>query len=169
MNRWVYVCVGVLILSVIACGPASSAPSSPQAPISPISVGSDLTAIDLCQAIPQEDIAAVMGRKFTSQRFEYYDATGTSGCWYDGGKDNSGTAYFGYVVLTPVEVYASQPLYLNVDVKGLGQSAYFNNGADARQLWVKVSDNLAFVVAFGDLANEDGARAIATLLLAALK
>jgi hypothetical protein len=46
------------------------------------------------------------------QHFEYYDASGTSGCWYDAGKDASKEAHFGYVVFTSVEVYNSQQLYL---------------------------------------------------------
>jgi hypothetical protein len=51
----------------------------------------------------------------------------------------------------------------------MGISAYFNNGADARQLWVKVTDKVALVVAFGDVPNEEGSRAIAKLVLAAIK
>ena len=112
-----------------------------------------------------------MGRKLISgpQHFEYYDTSGTSGCWYDGGKDAKGEAYYGYVVLTPIEVYASQPLYQNADVTGIGASAYFNNGADTRQLWVKVNEAVAFVVAFGDRASEEGEKAIARLVVAAIK
>ncbi len=161
--------LGLLLLTAIACG-RSSAPSEPKAAVSPIATGAGLTQVDLCQAIPKEDIEAVMGRKLASapQRFEYYDASGTSGCWYDSGKESNGTAHFGYVVLTPVEVYDEQPLYLDEDVQGIGETAYFNNGADARQLWVKMNDQAAFVVAFGDIANEDGLIAIANLVAAAI-
>ncbi len=160
----------LLALSALACG-LSSTPSDPKAPIAPISIGNDLSQVNVCQAIPKEDIEAVMGRKLVSapEHFEYYDTAGTSGCMYDSGKDSDGEAHFGYVVLTPIEVYNQQPLYLNVDVSGIGESAYFNNGADARQLWVKIDDKVAFVVAFGDVAREDGAKAIAKLLVAAIK
>jgi len=174
MNRFNYsfLIVPAIALSIaaLACGPLSSA-SEPKAAVSPITVGDDLTQIDLCQAIPQEDIEAVMGRKLVSapEHFEYYDTAGTSGCSYDAGKDASGEAHFGYVVLTPVEVYNDQPLYQNVDVSGIGVEAYFNNGADARQLWVKVTDSVAFVVAFGDKPDEDGAKAIAKLVADAIK
>jgi hypothetical protein len=72
-------------------------------------------------------------------------------------------------VLTPVDVYDTQPLYQNVAVNGIGAEAYFNNGADTRQLWVKMNDQVAFVVAFGDLAQEAGAQAIAKLVAAAIK
>lgn len=160
----------VLFLAILACGLAS-APTEPKTPVAPINVTGDLSHINLCQAIPAADMEAVLGRKLVGppKRFEYYDAVGTNGCWYDAGKDSSNTAYFGYVVLTPVTVYTEQPLYLNVAVSGIGQEAYFNNGADARQLWVKMNDRIAFVVAFGDLAKEEGAKAIAALVAAALK
>jgi len=67
----------------------------------------------------------------------------------------------------PVQLLLS--LYQNVAVSGIGQEAYFNNGADARQLWVKMNEQVAFVVAFGDLEKEEGAQAIAKLLAAAIK
>jgi hypothetical protein len=160
-------------LSVLACGLFGSAPtySEPTKPIAPITIGSDLTSINLCDAIPQEDIEAVMGRKLskTPEHFEYYETGGSSGCIYEAEKDADGGAHFGYVVLTPLSEYDNQPLYLNVDVVGIGDEAYFNNGADARQLWVKIKDKVAFVVAFGDVENEEGAKAIATLLVTAIQ
>lgn len=159
-----------LILSALACG-GSSAPSKPAAPVAPITLGSDLTQINVCQAVPQQDIEAVMGRKLATApvSFDYYQTAGSSGCWYEAAKDSNGEAHFGYVVFTPVDAYNSQPLYQNKDVSGFGQEAYFNNGADARQLWVKLNDNAAFVVAFGDVPREDGAQQIARLVLAAIK
>src|SRR6185503_4752766 len=141
------------------------------APIAPITVGQDLTAVDLCQAIPTATMEAVLGRKLVKapERFEYYDTPGTSGCQYEAQKEASGEAHYGYVVLTPIDAYNNQPLYQNVEVSGIGESAYFNNGADTRQLWVKVNDQVAFVVAFGDIASEEGERSIARLLVAAIK
>jgi predicted small lipoprotein YifL len=170
MNKKIYTCAALLILSTLACGLTGPA-SQPKSAVAPITLGNDLTAIDVCKAIPKEDIEAVMGRKLTRapQSFDYYSTAGTSGCIYDAGKDSSGEAHFGYVVLTPVDVYSNQPLYQNKDASGLGESAYFNNGADASQLWVKVNDHVAFVVAFGDSPNEEGATAIAKLVLAAIK
>ncbi|MBI1881254.1 MAG: hypothetical protein HYR94_23995 [Chloroflexi bacterium] len=175
MNRrhyfYLIVRATLLILAGLACGPLGSSVSEPKVAVAPITIGSDLTQIDVCQAIPQEDIEAVMGRKLVSapQHFEYTDTGDTSGCSYDAGKDANGDAYFGYVVLTPIDVYNNQPLYQKVDVSGIGDSAYFNNGADARQLWVELNNKVAFVVAFGDRPNEDGARAIAKLIAAAIK
>ena len=165
-----YAIVTLSFLAALACGQRASQ-SEPKAPVAPITITGDLQNIDVCRAVPREDIEAVMGRKLVAapQHFEYYEEKGTSGCWYDAGKDASKEAHFGYVVFTPVEVYNSQPLYNNMPVNGIGVSAYFNNGADARQLWVKVSDKVAFVVAFADVPNEQGAKAIAKLVLAAIK
>ncbi len=170
MNKMISVVVALICLAALACRSATSV-SEPKATVAPITVGSDLAGIDVCQAIPAEDMEAVMGRKLVGspQPFEYYDTSGTRGCWYDGGKDASGEAYYGYVVLAPIEVYNSQPLYMNVDVTGIGKSAYFNNGADTRQLWVNVDDAVAFVVAFGDRASEEGEKAIARLVVAAIR
>lgn len=140
-------------------------------PISPITIVPDLTTIDVCQAIPRQNMEALLGRPLVKapERFNYYDTAGSSGCTYEGEKDSSGEAHFAYVVLTPAAEFNNQPLYLNVDVSGLGQQAYFNNGADARQLWVKVNDQVAFVVAHGDIANEVGMTALAQLLVAAIR
>jgi hypothetical protein len=80
------------------------------------------------------------------------------------------TAHYGYVVLTPLSAYTGQPRKDEVPVTGLGQSAYFNSGTqNAHQLWVKIDDSHAFVVAFGDEPNEAGARQIAELVLAAVR
>ncbi len=173
MHKILYVVAALVVLSAVACGsakPASSV-SEPKASVLPITIGSDLTAIDVCQAVPQEDMQAVIGRKLVSEpkSFTYYDTTGTSGCWYDAGKDASKQAYYGYIVFTPVEAYNNQSLVQNVAVSGIGVSAYFNNGADTRQLWVKVNDTVAFVVANGDVANEDGLKAIARLVVTAIR
>jgi hypothetical protein len=159
-----------LLIGVLACG-AAAVPTQATVPVAPITLGSDLTQVDVCQAVPRQDIEAVMGKKLSKapQHFEYYDTAGSSGCWYEATKDSSGEAHFGYIVFTHLDAYNNQPLYQNKDVGGFGQEAYFNNGADARQLRVKVKEDAAFVVAFGDVPKEDGAKQIAQLLLAAIK
>ena len=126
----------LVMLALAACGGANQAPSQPKATIAPIVLTDDLSKIDLCQAIPQAVIEAALGRKLVSppQHFEYYDASGSTGCQYDAGKSSSGDALFAYVALTPPDVYDQQPLYKNQAVRGIGDAAYFNNGADARQL-----------------------------------
>jgi hypothetical protein len=161
----------LLVLGILGCGP-SNPPSEAAAPVAPIVIGADLSQIDVCQAIPREHIEAAMGRKLIGnpERFEYTETPGeTSGCIYYAEQGPEGEAHFGYVVLTPIEVYNHQPLYENADVSGIGDKAYFNNGADARQLWVRIKNHVAFVVAFGDAPNEEGAKAIAKLLVAAIQ
>jgi hypothetical protein len=140
-------------------------------PIAPFAIGEDLTGIDLCQAIPREDVEAVLGRALAKnpERFDFYGTSGASGCSYEGAKDADGEAHYGYVALMPVAEFDNQPLYLNVDVTGLGDQAYFNNGGDTRQLWVRIGDKVAVVVAFGDIANEGYERAIAELMVAAIQ
>jgi len=165
-----FLMLSALTLAILACGGGTTGPSQPTTPIQPMTIPSDLTQINLCQSIPREDIEVVMGRKLDKdpEQFSYYDTLGASGCQYEAKKDADGEAHFGYVVLTPLAEYDNQPLYLNADVSGLGDGAYFNNGADARQLWVKINSKVAFVVAFGDLPKEEGTKAIAALLLAAI-
>ena len=157
-----------LIISSSACGLSSP---EPPASIAPITIGDDLTSIDLCQAIPQEDIETVMGVKLTEPptRYTLRNAEGTSGCFYKGPTDSDRELHFGYVILTPLDVYDNQTRYQAADVSGIGDEAYFTNGSDARQLWVKIDNKVAFVVAFGDVASEKGAQAIAKLMVAAIK
>jgi hypothetical protein len=173
MHNRLYALVALVVLTTVACRVTNSgnSVSEPKAAVAPITIGSDLTKIDVCQAIPLEDMQAVMGRKLISdpEPFTYYDTPGTSGCMYDGGKDAQGNAYYAYVVFTPVDVYDNQPVYKDVVVSGIGESAYFNNGADTRQLWVKISPTAAFVVANGDSPNEAGLKALARLIAAVVR
>jgi hypothetical protein len=102
--------------------------------------------------------------------YSYRNTEGTSGCYYEGPTDNiNKEKVFGYVILTPLDVYDNQLLFQNADVSGIGDQAYFNRASDARQLWVKIDNKVAFVVAFGDTANEEGAKAIAKLMVEAIQ
>lgn len=162
----------LLGLAALACGGSPAlTPSAPVATVAPLTLGPDLTQLDVCAAIPREDIEAILGRRLSGapQPTTFEDNPNEAGCAYDAGQDAEGNANFGYVIFTPVEVYANQPLYLDEAVPGLGQEAYFNNGPDARHLWVKVNDSAAFVVAFGDVPREEGALALARLILAAIR
>jgi hypothetical protein len=162
--------LSLIVVALAACG-GTNPVSQPKDVVAPIALADGLSKIDLCQAMPQSVIEAVLGRKLASapQRFEYYDAAGSAGCQYDAGKDGRGNALFAYVALTPPAVYDQQPLYQNQQVSGVGDAAYFNNGADARQLWVKVGDKAALVVAIGDVPNEGGLKTIAQLVVAAIQ
>jgi hypothetical protein len=169
-NRFLFFLVSIVfVFSFSAC--AGAAAAEPQDPINPITVTDDLTSIDLCQAIPQANIETVMRVKLaeTPTRYTLRNADGTSGCYYEGPTDSDRERHFGYVILTPLEVYENQTLNQKEDVSGIGDEAYFNKGGDARQLWVKVNDKVAFVIGFGDVAKDEGARALARLLVAAIK
>lgn len=172
MNRKRLLSLMIIILIILlpACA-GTGASSEPTSPIDPITISEDLTSIDLCQAIPQEDIEAAMGVQLVEPpaRYTLRNTEGSSGCYYEGPTDSDRERHFGYVVLTPLEVYDNQSLNQNVDVSDIGDEAYFNKGGDARQLWVKVDNKVAFVVAFGDVAKEEGAQAIAKLMVDAIK
>jgi len=158
--------------------PAPAPTAAPTLPIPPtlepirLNSSGGIVELDLCTLVPAAAMEAVMGRKLATSpaHFDYYNTPGASGCWYDVGADAMLTAHFGYVVLTPLSAYTGQPRKDEKAVTGLGQAAYFNNGTqNARQLWVKIDDEHALVVAFGDEPNEAGAKQIAELVLAAVR
>ncbi len=174
MNRKTFLLLMFMIgiaISLAACA-VPEVWSEPTEPISPITIGADLTLIDVCAAIPAEDIEAVMLVKLTNppSPYTYRYTEGTSGCYYEGSVDNTTPdKQFAYIVLTPLEVYDNQILYQNEAVSGIGDQAYFNGGSDKRELWVKIDNKVAFVVSFGDLPKEEGAKAIAKLLVEAIQ
>jgi hypothetical protein len=161
----------IVTFAVAACGGANQASLQPEATITPIVLAENLSKVDLCRAIPQLVIEAALDHKLVStpQRFEYPEASGSTGCQYDAGETSSGDALFAYVALTSPEVYDQQPLYKNQAVNGIGAAAYFNNGADARQLWVKIGPKAALVVAIGDVPNEAGLKTIAERVVKAIQ
>ncbi len=167
----------MLALGALACGlpgggsSGGGGPSEITVTAAPIIIGPDLTAIDVCAAIPPEALEAAVGRQLSGppEPFVYYDVGASSGCAYDFGEDQEGNLVWGYVALNPPEVFDQQPLYLNEDVSGLGSRAFFNNGPDARHLWVLIEGKVSFVVAFGDVPNEPAALAIARLVAAAIQ
>jgi hypothetical protein len=163
-----FMLVGIILL-LTSC--TASASSTPAGPFSPITLTKDLTEIDVCQVIPQADIEAVMGVELVKPptRYTLRNADGTSGCYFEGPTDSDRERHFGYVILTPLEVFDNQTPNQKVEVSDLGDAAYFNKGGDARQLWVKLNDKVAFVIGFGDVAKEEGAQAIARLLVEAIQ
>ncbi|MEP7356701.1 MAG: hypothetical protein ABI847_05640 [Anaerolineales bacterium] len=171
----------IIVLAALAFGavvyvrgrsPAATRTLPAPPTLEPISLSQGVAQVDMCQLIPAATMEAVMGRKLASSpaHFDYYNTPGASGCWYDVGADALQTAHFGYVVLTPLSAYTGQPLKNEAPVTGLGKSAYFNDGTNnARQLWVKIDNENALVVAFGDQPNEAGAKVVAELVLAAVR
>lgn len=157
----------VLCGVAVACGSTSGGISEPQTAVGEIRLAGGLATLDVCRAIPLENLEAVLGGKVSGvpERIESWEGQEASGCAYEAGKDSGGNALFGYVVFVPRSVYDSQPQVDFAAVDGLGQAAYFTNGADARQLWVQVNAEVAFVVGLGDRPNEAGAQALARLVL----
>jgi hypothetical protein len=142
------------------------APVTGQAPQSvPVGV-SDLASMDMCQAVPGEFVSGVMGRSLASDPQPFEDDYLGKGCQYDGGSDST-AAYFAYVSLAPIASFedSHQNGFKVVDVPELGVQAFTVNAADAEQLWVKLSEDMALVVAIGDVPNPDGARQIALYYL----
>lgn len=172
-RRFVWV-ASALIVAALACDLAGGGASGPQpitGEVAPMTIGGDLTQVDVCAAVPQSIMEAAMGRALVKspEKFTYYDTPDTNGCFFDAGKDNSGQAYYGYIVLTPDSVYDDQPTYLDEAVTGIGDAAYLNNGADARQLWVKINGKVSFVVAIGDVVEDNTLIEVGKLVAAAIK
>jgi hypothetical protein len=121
----------------------------------------------MCQAVPGDFVGSVLGRTLVSDPQPFEDSYLGKGCQYDAGSDSS-AVYFAYVSLAPIGSFEDtyKTGYLVKDVAGLGMQAFTANGADAEQLWVKISEDTALVVAIGDVPNPDGARQIAVYYLA---
>lgn len=159
----------LITLTLAACTNQAAAPRADAVTMPPLLLTADLGEIDLCRAIPQAAVEAALGARLTAapQRFTYGDASASSGCQYDAGADSQGAARFAYVALAPVAAYGQQPQA--AAVSGIGSAAYFTDGADARQLWVRLGDKAALVVAIGDRPNEEGLTALAQLVAGAIK
>ncbi len=169
MNTSKFVCIVLLGLLALACGSPNT--QSKSSPVAPIKIDANLGTVDVCGAIPKENIESAIGRKLVAapQKTDLPDVSGSNGCSYDAGKDSKGNAYFGYAVLTPANAFDNAPGNGRTSVSGIGREAYFTNAADARQLWVKVNDSAAVVVAFGDAPNEDAAKSVAKQIADAIK
>ena len=74
---------------------------------------------------------------------------------------------FAYISRAPITSFndSHQTGYLVKDILDLGVQAFQVNGADAEQLWVKIADDTALVIAIGDVPNPDGAKKIAKYYL----
>lgn len=157
----------VFVLFALGCG---GTPAYGDEKVAPIDTRAGIDKIDLCSAIPASLIEGVIGAKLktSAERFSFGDAPGSSGCAYDAGKDSGGAALFGYAVIAPATAFDGVKGDKTA-VNGVGKSAFFVNGADARQLWVKAEDRATVIVAFGDRPNEKGAIELARRIVAAIK
>lgn len=122
---------------------------------------------NMCDVLPARIIEAALKVKLVSapERYSFANDGKNSGCTYDGGKNASGDAVFAYAAIVSTQEFSSNRKGKTDAVPGLGEDAYFVNGADARQLWVLVGNGRAAVIAIGDRPNETAARAIAAELL----
>lgn len=159
LKRTLIPILGILLLA--ACGGGTAEPeTAASGPNSPDAAG------DVCGFVPARLVTEALGRDLVSDpaRFDYYEGTTVSGCQWDGGKDDDGTAYFAYAaVLTPDAFTGFESAEA---VGGLGDEAYAVNGADAEQVWVRVGADKVIVAAIGDRPSRAGAVALAQALLA---
>jgi len=138
--------------------------------MAPIVIPAALSELDLCAVVPPATLRDALGGDLVSSpaQFEYPGEPDSAGCVYNAGQDAQGNARFAYIALTPPDAYDRQPRYQDQPVSGIGNAAYFNNGPDARQLWVRL-DKVALVVAIGDAPNEAGLKQLAALLVDAIR
>jgi len=152
---------------------ASTTPAagSPAKLITPKPGTFDLKAFDACKAVPASVAERILGRPLSGQpeKFSFNNKGTDAGCTFDAGKDAEKNAYFAYVVAAPVEDYVANRSPKAEFVQGLGDEAYFVNGADARQLWVLIDGKAAVMAAIGDRPNESGARELAAELIRSIK
>lgn len=124
--------------------------------------------IDICEAVPNAIWEAVIGRPQVSPPMPFQDDLLGEGCAFDFGQD-SNAVYFAYVTFASEQQFndalasATRP----EPVTSIGDSAFLNYGADARQLWLRVGDKAA-MVAIGDQENVGGMIIVAMYLIQAL-
>lgn len=124
--------------------------------------------IDICEAVPAEVWEMVMARPMVGEPTPFEDPSLGEGCAFDFGKDNA-AAYFSYVTFATEKQFndALASAVQAEPVTTLGDSAFLNNGPDARQLWVRSADK-AVMVAIGDQENVEGMMMVAPFLLLAM-
>lgn len=124
-------------------------------------------AFNMCETLPGSVIESSLKVKLVSapERFSYSNDGKNSGCTYDGGKDSHGDAVFAWAALVSAKEFTENKKVGADTVKGLGEDAYFVNGADARQLWILLGGGKGAVIAIGDRPNEAAAKEIAAELI----
>lgn len=125
-----------------------------------------LPGIDLCQAMSAAMIEKLLLSKplKPGQTFNFDGTENSPGCQWDGGKLRGETA-FAYVAVVPIALMRKEPAVARKAVTALGKAAFFNNGADARALWVQIDDRYALLLARGDRPNESGLLEVARAML----
>lgn len=159
-----------LRLETVATPAPEAATPQPAVSFVEVKPGMDVSKLNVCDLLPAAEVEKALGRKLVSapHPFSLNGANTDSACSYDAGQDSSGSAYFAYAVVAPTEDYAANRSSRPELITGLGDEAFFINGPDARQLWVLLNGRAAVMVAIGEKPNEAGAKALASILLAAV-
>lgn len=121
--------------------------------------------IDICEAIPQSVLESTIGRPLHGAGQLFSDPAMGDGCAYDFGSDNN-AAYFAYVTIgTEANFNDALANAINAEpVTTIGDSAFQNDGPDARQLWVRVGPR-SVLVAIGDRENIPAAMVFAQYMV----
>lgn len=133
----------------------------------PVPDTNDDGKIDICEAVPAAVWETVMGRPQKGEPAPFKDPAIGDGCAFDFGKDAK-AAYFSYVTFASEKQFndALASAVKAEPVTTIGDSAFLNYGADARQLWVRAGEKAA-MVAIGDQEDVEGMMAVAPFLLLA--
>ncbi len=102
--------------------------------------------IDICEAVPTEAWEMIVARTMEGDPTPFDDPSLGNGCAYDFGKDDL-AAYFSYVTFASEKQFndALASAVKAEPVTTIGDSAFLNYGADARQLWVRTGDKAVMV------------------------
>jgi hypothetical protein len=127
--------------------------------------GPGLGGDGMCAMLPAEMFTSILEREVVGEPSAFDDEYLGQGCSYDLGADSE-AEYFMYFSVAPIDSYNDAKANgSNVIAQPLaGADAFSVNGADAEQLWVKLNDSRALVVAIGDEPNTQAALALALVL-----
>lgn len=158
-----------LTVFLTACGASDGGQKAQPASVGALNLPdfAGWSAADVCGVLSTETVGEALGRPLKGDPQPFDDASNLGkGCAYDAGRAGA-NAYFAYISLAPGARYAeTKRAGSNVrQVNDFGLEAFRVNGADAEQLWVKLSDDEALVVGIGDEPNPDGARLLAKSFL----
>lgn len=121
---------------------------------------------DLCSLLPKEVLEPLFGQKLSGSPEAFEDDYLGKGCSYDFGEEN-GAAYFAYISIAPISSFMDSKNNGSgvTDQPYLSGEAFSVDAADAQQLWVKLDENRAVVIAIGDRPNPDLALQLAFILV----
>jgi hypothetical protein len=130
----------------------------------------EATSDDLCGILPKEIFSPLIGSEMTGNPEPFEDDFLGKGCSYDFGEVD-GAAKFLYISLAPMTSFeASEETGNNVTaVPFLPEDAFTVDAADAQQLWAKLDNERALVIAVGDEPQPELALQLAFLLVPLLQ